>query len=412
MTKHNVPIIDDGSRLTMEELPRPMQRALALFEKEEARHGAPDASIYVRSTEMQQNSLLTTAPEGSGDSNALSLGVLDQSPIRQGGTAAQALRETIELAQAVERFGYTRYWVAEHHNTGSFAGTAPEILIGQIAAHTSTIRVGSGGVMLTHYSALKVAETFRLLSALYPGRIDLGIGRAPGSDQKTALALAYPRPLSDINAFPRQVTDLVGFLSHELPESHPFADIEAQAGPLPDELPDVWLLGSSDYSARLAAMLGLPFAFADFFGNAGDFGPQIADLYRQQFEPSHHLQQPKLAAAVHVVCADTQERAHYIASSMRLAVARMRTGATRIALLDPAEASRLEEEMLPRLSTTGFTKHYIEGDPTTVRTQLLAAAERYGANNLIVATNCFSFEDRVHSYQLVAEAFAGAAVMP
>src|SRR5579875_2322882 len=219
-------------------------------------------------------------------SGQLSLSVLDQSPMRHGGTASQALRETVELARAVEGLGYKRYWVAEHHNAGSFAGTAPEILIGQIAAHTSTIHVGSGGVMLSHYSALKVAETFRLLSAFYPGRIDLGIGRAPGSDRQTAMALVYPRPMADINTFPRQVEDLVGFLSGRLPAGHPFAAIEAQPGPPPASVPDVWLLGSSDYSARLAAMLGLPFAFADFFGNAGDIGPQVADLYRRLFQPS------------------------------------------------------------------------------------------------------------------------------
>src|SRR5579885_1841155 len=225
-------------------------------------------------------------------SGQLSLSVLDQSPMRHGGTASQALRETVELARAVEGLGYKRYWVAEHHNTGSFAGTAPEILIGQIAAATSTIRVGSGGVMLSHYSALKVAETFRVLSAFYPGRIDLGIGRAPGSDQRTAVALADPKPIADINQFPRQVADLVGFLTQRLPEDHPFAGISAQPGPAPANVPEIWLLGSSDYSAQLAAAMGLPFAFADFFGNAGDYGPRVAALYRDRFRPSDCLSEP------------------------------------------------------------------------------------------------------------------------
>jgi len=337
----------------------------------------------------------------------LTLGVLDQSPVRQGGTAADALRETVALARATERAGYKRYWVAEHHNTASFAGTAPEILIGQIAANTSTIRVGSGGVMLSHYAALKVAETFRMLSAFYPGRIDVGIGRAPGSDQKTAIALAYPRALADIDAFPRQVADLVGFLSNGLPAGHPFADVDAQPGPLPAEVPEVWLLGSSDYSARLAAALGLPFAFADFFGAAGDIGPQVADLYRRYFQPSASLQEPRLTVATHVICAETDERAHYIAASMRLAVAQLRTGAIRTPLLPPDEASRVAPDA-PYGPASAFMKHFVEGAPASVRDQLVAIAARYGTDDVTVATNCFSFEDRVRSYQLVAEAFAPA----
>ncbi len=340
----------------------------------------------------------------------LSLSVLDQSPIRKGGTAAQALRETVELAGVVERLGYKRYWVAEHHNTGSFAGTAPEVLIGQIAAHTSTIRVGSGGVMLSHYSALKVAETFSMLSAFYPGRIDVGIGRAPGSDRKTAAALAYPRAMGDLNAFPDQVADLAGFLSGPLPAGHPFAGIEAQAGPSPSasEAPDIWLLGSSDYSARLAAALGLPFAFADFFGNAGDIGPQVAELYRRGFQPSERLPQPKLTVAVHVICADSDERAHYVASSMRVAVARMRTGAGGAPLLPPDEASSDDMAAAGGDFVAGFTRHFIEGSPETVRRQLVAVADRYGTDDVTVATNCYAFEDRLRSYQLVAEAFAPA----
>src|SRR5579872_2134522 len=151
----------------------------------------------------------------------LTLSVLDQSPVRVDGTAAEALHETVELARSAERLGYARYWVSEHHNTGGFAGAAPEILIGQIAAATSRIRVGSGGVMLTHYSALKVAEQFRILNAFYPGRIDLGIGRAPGSDQLTAAALAYPKQPMDVQHFPRQVVDLVNYLTGQVEEGHP-----------------------------------------------------------------------------------------------------------------------------------------------------------------------------------------------
>ncbi|HLH73956.1 MAG TPA: LLM class flavin-dependent oxidoreductase [Chloroflexota bacterium] len=334
---------------------------------------------------------------------ALSLSVLDQSPVRQGGTAAQALRETVELAKATERFGYKRYWVAEHHNAANFAGTTPEILIGQIAANTTRIRVGSGGVMLSHYSALKVAETFRVLSAFYPGRIDLGIGRAPGSDQRTAVALADPKPIADINQFPRQVADLVGFLTQRLPEDHPFAGISAQPGPAPANVPEIWLLGSSDYSAQLAAAMGLPFAFADFFGNAGDYGPRIVDLYREDFQPSEYLSEPKLNVAVHVTCAETEQRAHFIASSMKLLVAQRRTGHGRSPLIPPEEASRLIADARADQFVASFTRHYVEGTPEQVRSRLQILADRYGTDELIIVTNCYSFADRVRSYELIAQ---------
>ena len=245
------------------------------------------------------------------------LSVVDQSPLRKGGTGADALTESVRLAQRCERLGYARYWVAEHHASTSWTGASPEILIGQIAAGTSTIRVGSGGVMLSHYSALKVAEQFRALDAFHPGRIDLGVGRAPGSDQRTAFALAHPRQPADVRTFPRQVHDLLAFLSGKMAADHPFAGISPLAGPQPGTGPEVWLLGSSDFSARLAAMLGLPFAFADFFGNL-EHGPLVADLYRREFQPSAYLDAPRLNVTVQVMCAPTEEEARYLASSRNL----------------------------------------------------------------------------------------------
>ena len=340
----------------------------------------------------------------------LAFGVLDQSPVRQGGTAAQALRETVELARIAERLGYGRYWVAEHHSSANFAGTAPEILIGQIAANTSSIRVGSGGVMLSHYSALKVAESFRVLSAFYPGRIDVGIGRAPGSDGRTAVALADPKPLADINQFPRQVADLVGFLSDRLPENHRFAGIAAHPGPTPADRPEVWLLGSSDYSAVLAAQMGLPFAFADFFGNAGEFGPQIAEIYRRRFLPSEWLSEPKLIVAVHVICADTDQRAQFVASSMKRLVAQLRTGGVREALAPPQEPSESDLDGRTQRFLGSFTRHLIEGDPASVQMQLVATAERYETDELMIASNCYAFADRIRSYELVAAAMGLTSV--
>jgi luciferase family oxidoreductase group 1 len=224
----------------------------------------------------------------------LHLGVVDQSPVREGGTAADALRETIALAVATEAMGYERYWVAEHHNVPNFAGTSPEILVGQIAAHTKSIRVGSGGVMLSHYSALKVAENFRLLETLYPGRIDLGLGRAPGSDQLTAAALAYPGRPRDISSFPEQITDLLGYLGNDLDPKHPFAAVHV--GPGQGTMPEVWLLGSRTESAYLAAMLGLPFSYAHFFAIAVEDGPAIVEGYRRHFRPSAYLAEPRVGA--------------------------------------------------------------------------------------------------------------------
>ncbi|MCH8194671.1 MAG: LLM class flavin-dependent oxidoreductase, partial [Chloroflexi bacterium] len=258
------------------------------------------------------------AGEGPKAPPNVTLSVVDQSPLRCDGTASQALRETVDLAKVAERLGYARYWVAEHHNTGSFAGTSPEILIGQIAARTSTIRVGSGGVMLSHYSSLKVAEQFSILNSLFPGRIDLGIGRAPGSDQLTAQALSDPRPQADIHKFPAQVTDLLGYLNGFDGPTDGFTNIRPQPGPVAETTPEVWLLGSSEYSANLAAVLGLPFSFAEFFGMTGEVGPMVAEMYQREFKPSRFLSEPKLNVTVQVICAPTTEEARFIASSRRL----------------------------------------------------------------------------------------------
>ncbi|MGH2365508.1 MAG: LLM class flavin-dependent oxidoreductase [Chloroflexota bacterium] len=338
----------------------------------------------------------------------LHLSVLDQSPVRRGGTAADALRETVALAQRAEALGYERFWVAEHHNSAGFAGTTPEVLIGQIAAATSTIRVGSGGVMLSHYSALKVAETFRVLNAFYPGRVDLGIGRAPGSDQRTMLALAHPREPTDVRQFPNQVLDLLRYLSDAVEEPHPFARVHTQPGPPPDRLPELWLLGSSDYSAELAAALGLPFAFADFFGNTRDIGPNVAARYRSGFQPSDFLTQPRLTAAVQCICAETEERAHYVGSSRNLSKLNAARG-IRSPLAPPDEATAYVPNVYEQEGIADFSRGYIDGNPAQVRDRLLDIAQRYGTDDLTIVTNCYAFEDRVRSYELIAQEFQLAA---
>ena len=331
----------------------------------------------------------------------LVLSVVDQSPVRDGGTAGEALRNTIELAVAVEGFGYQRYWLAEHHSIANFAGTSPEILIGQIAARTKTLRVGSGGVMLSHYSAFKVAENFRMLESLYPGRIDLGIGRAPGSDQGTALALSYPKHPAEIHHFPRQVTDLLGHLAGNLEPDHMFAGV--QAGPGESTVPDVWLLGSRYESAFMAAQLGLPFAYAHFFGLGVEEGPAIVEGYRKNFQASEHLAEPKINVGVQVLCAETEEEALRLASSRNLARLKSVTGRARGI---PTVEEALAYSYPP--NEWAYTQQYrrlcVDGDPQQVKERLESLAEIYQTPDLSIVTICYGLEDRIRSYQLVAEA--------
>lgn len=334
-------------------------------------------------------------------SQPLQLSVVDQSPVREGGTAADALRETIALAVATEKLGYTRYWVAEHHNLGNLASTSPEILIGQIAAHTRTIRVGSGGVMLSHYSAFKVAENFRMLETLYPGRIDLGIGRAPGSDQLTALALAYPGHPRDVRYFPEQVRDVVAYLSDSVDPQHPFAHVHAGPGPC-HTMPEVWLLGSRYESAHMAAQFGLPFSYAHFFSIAVEDGPAIVESYRQHFQPSVYLAEPKVSVAVHALCADTEAQARRLGRSRNLS--RLRIVRGQRAGVPSVETAELYPYTADELAyIRQFSASYIDGDPQQVKAGLEAISRRYQTTDLSVVTICYDFADRVRSYELIAE---------
>ena len=330
----------------------------------------------------------------------LILSVVDQSPVRTGATAGQALWETVELAAAVEELGYARYWVAEHHSTPNYAGTAPEILIGQIAARTSTIRVGSGGVMLPHYSALKVAEGFRMLESMYPGRIDLGLGRAPGSDQITALALAYPGRPQDISHYPRHVTDVLAYLANGQELGHPFAGIVS--GPGDQTSPIVWLLGSRVDSAFLAAELGLPYAYAHHFGLGVKDGPAIVDAYRQNFKPSSSLSEPMVHVGVQVLCADTEEAALRLSSSRNLARLQSMTGRAH-GIPTPEEALAYQYTPEEAAFVDQYTRLCVDGDPGQVKEGILQVAEDYQTNDLSIVTICHGFADRLRSYELVAE---------
>lgn len=332
-------------------------------------------------------------------SKRLKLSALDQSPIRSGGSAAETLRETIALAQACEAAGYHRYWLAEHHASHSLAGPAPEIMIGQIAAATKSIRVGSGGVMLSHYSPLKVAETFGLLETLYPGRIDLGIGRAPGSDQLTALALAYGSQIG-IEYFPTRVADLMGFLGAGEPPTEIFKRIKMS--PKPENPPEMWLLGSSDQSALLAAQLGLAFSFAQFITPEG--GDYVIDAYRQRFQPSDLYQQPEANICTFVTCAETQAEAELLLKSRELSLLRRERG-------EFAPFPSVEEALAypytdaDRAIIARSHRRGIFGDPETCRTKLIELANRYRVDELVILTITHDPAARRRSYELLGEAF-------
>ena len=334
-------------------------------------------------------------------SGQLTLSVVDQSPVPAGATAGDALRETIELAAAVEEMGYLRYWLAEHHSLPNFAGTSPEVLIGHVAARTKKIRVGSGGVMLSHYSAFKVAENFRMLESLHPGRIDLGIGRAPGSDQITAAALSFPKHPNEIRHFPRQVVDLLGYLHGEMEDGHLFSQI--QAGPGEPQAPEVWLLGSRYESAYMAAQLGLPFAYAHFFGIAVEEGPAIAANYRENFRPSQFLAEPKINVGVHVICAETEEEAQRLAGPRNLARLQNITGRAKgIPTVEEALAYQYRPDELAFVQQ--YARVCVDGNPQQVKEQLDDLADQYQTPDLSIVTIAHDFADRVRSYELVADA--------
>ena len=248
-----------------------------------------------------------------------------------------------------------------------------------------------------------------MLESFFPGRIDLGIGRAPGSDQLTAAALAYPRPQADVEEFPQQVVHLLGFLVGAIDPRDPFSDIHVQPGPSPAASPEVWLLGSSDYSAQLAAILGLPFAFADFFGHTRDIGPKVADLYRQKFRPTYFGAKPRLNVTLQIVCAPTHEEAVHLAYSRKLSRAARLMGASagslRGGLMPPDEAAAYPLPDDVRRYVEESSRASIDGTAEEVREQIISVAESYGTTDVGVVTNCYAFEDRVRSYELVAGAF-------
>jgi luciferase family oxidoreductase group 1 len=327
----------------------------------------------------------------------LRLSVLDQSPVAEGSTGAQALHNTIDLARLADSLGYHRYWVAEHHGGPSLAGPSPEALIGPIASATQRLRVGSGGVMLPHYSPFKVAETFSLLAGLYPGRIDLGIGRAAGTDPMTTHALQRDRRTAMRDDFPEQLAELLAYYEDKIPAANPLARL-AKVLPGRPETPDVWLLGSSPQSALWAADLGLPYAFADFINPQG---AEIARMYQQEFAEGLRLTDPRTAVAVWALCADSDEEAQRLSTSSRMTFTLLRQG--RLIPVPPPETA--ERFLASQGDGLGLRRRTIVGTPDTGRAGIVAAAGEYGAEEVIVVTITYDHAARRRSYELIAETF-------
>jgi luciferase family oxidoreductase group 1 len=329
------------------------------------------------------------------------LSVLDLCPVPTGEPASEALRRSVDLARHVERWGLTRYWVAEHHNVPGIASSAPAVLAGQIASATSAIRVGSGGVMLPNHAPLTVAEQFGTLEAMHPGRIDLGIGRAPGTDRATAGALrrsADGLPAAD---FAGQLAELRGYFTGQAAEEYGLGQVRAI--PAEGNKPAVWLLGSTGYSAELAGLLGLPFAFAYHF-SAANARPALA-LYRRAFRPSAELAEPYCLISVSVLCAEDDAAAHWLHGSSRLSMLRLRAGRPST-LPSPEEAASRPYTAAEQAVITEATGSHVVGDPVGVIELLNRLVASTGADELMVTTSTFAHADRLASYELLARAAA------
>ena len=332
----------------------------------------------------------------------MKLSVVDQSPVSAGMTPAEALANSIDLARRCDRLGYTRYWMAEHHGMELIATSAPEVMIAMAAQATSRIRVGSGAVLLPHYSPLKVAEVFRTLHALFPGRIDLGVGRAPGGEALEAFALRRTRDKAqfEVDDFPSQLMELNAFLKGGFPSDHPFGEI--RVAPEAPGAPEVWLLGSSLWSAQAAAQLSLPYAFAHFINPAGT--RLCLSRYAASFDPSAERPSPQGVAAVGVVCAPSDAEAEYVGATYRALGRRLRLGIRGPVPAPDAALKELAQGPLP--PDEGDWPRVFIGGPDKVRAGLEAMAEALDLSELMVVTITHDHAARVRSYELLAEAFS------
>ncbi|WP_347548872.1 LLM class flavin-dependent oxidoreductase [Pseudalkalibacillus hwajinpoensis] len=327
----------------------------------------------------------------------MKLSVLDQSPVSKGSTPIEALRETTRLAQETENLGFHRFWVSEHHSTKSLAGSSPEVLVSHLAANTSHMRIGSGGVLLPHYSPYKVAENFRMLETLNPNRIDLGLGRAPGGMPNVTRALAGGNSMG-IDNYSEQVNELASYLQGEDPER-----MDVRATPLGSTIPEMWILGSSGASAMIAAQRGLAFSFAHFINGYG--GTNVVDRYRNRFVPSEFNETPKTNVAIFVVCGETEEEAEYLASSLDLSILLIEQGKSGEGFPSPNEAHHFPYTVFDKERIRENRKRMIVGTPEQVKEQIEELGHIYQSDEVIVNTITHDFQSRLKSYKLIAEAF-------
>ncbi|MFB6831332.1 LLM class flavin-dependent oxidoreductase [Streptomyces hydrogenans] len=333
------------------------------------------------------------------------LSVLDLVTVGSGSTASRALATSVELSRLAERRGYHRHWVAEHHSMPGVASSSPAVILAHLAAHTRRIRLGSGGVMLPNHAPLVIAEQFGTLEALAPGRVDLGLGRAPGTDGATAAALRRTDTLNEgADDFPEQLSELTRFLDDDFPDGHPYARIHAVPGPVqgPKGRPPVWLLGSSGFSARLAGLLGLPFAFAHHF-SARNTIPAL-DLYRQSFRPSAVLDEPYALIGVGALAADDEKEAYRQVLTGALSMLRLRTGRPGL-IPTPEEAETYAFSPAEREFADGWLANVVHGTPDAVRSGLDELRKRTGADELMITANAHGGEARLRSYELIADAY-------
>jgi len=330
----------------------------------------------------------------------LPLSVLDLSPVTTATSGAQALRNSIDLARHADRLGYTRYWVAEHHNMPSIASSSPDIMIGQIAAVTTGLRVGSGGVMLPNHAPLQVAERYKVLEGLFPGRIDLGLGRAPGTDPVTSYALRRRQDDPQSDDFLDRFQELLAFEQRAFPEGHPFRRVQAM--PADVALPPIFLLGSSGYSAQLAAHVGAGFSFAHHFSDFDPVGPMTT--YREQFKPTPARAEPLAILAVHVVCADTDAEAERLATSVDLNFARRRQGHY-LPIPSPEEAAAHDYSPSDRALVAQNRARLVVGGKAKVLAHLEPIVAATQADELRITSMIYDHEARKHCYALMAEAF-------
>jgi luciferase family oxidoreductase group 1 len=330
----------------------------------------------------------------------LPLSVLDLSPVTTGGSGPTSLKNTLDLARLADTLGYTRYWVAEHHNLPSIASSAPDIMIGQIAAITRNMRVGAGGVMLPNHAPLMVAERFKVLEALFPGRIDLGIGRAPGTDQITSVALRRRQDIRDDDDFLERFQELLLFEQGAFPQNHPFSRVRAMPADVP--LPPIFLLGSSGYSAELAAAIGAGFSFAHHFASHDAVAAMTS--YRERFKPSAALKSPHAILAVAVVCAESDEEAERLASTVDLNFVR-RSNGEYLPLASPEEAAAYPCTPMDRARIAHNRARLFVGAPATVRARLDPLIATTRADEVMVTTMIYDHGARRRSYELMAQPF-------